>query len=216
MVPGDPGTMAEAVWESLPPEAGIGPGAAARRRFLLTRVRPDDRVLDLGCGLGDDLAALRDAGVTAIGVDVAPTALERAGERHSGLDLRLAEPGKPLPLEDGTVDVVWASEVIEHVVDVTAWLSEVRRVLAPGGRLLLTTPYHGRVQAAIVSLTRFESHFHPLSDHVRFLTRRSLGALLDAFGFDDVRITTIGAIPLLHRTLLAEGRRAGWNTGAAR
>jgi ubiquinone/menaquinone biosynthesis C-methylase UbiE len=52
----------------------------------------------------------------------------------------------PLPFKDNSFDVVWASEVIEHVADTARWLSEVRRVLAPSGRLLVTTPSHGRLR----------------------------------------------------------------------
>ena len=63
----------------------------------------------------------------------------------------------PLPLEDNSFDVVWASEVIEHVADTGRWLSEVRRVLKPGGRLLLTTPSHGRLRVALGGIERFSA-----------------------------------------------------------
>ena len=58
----------------------------------------------------------------------------------------------------------------------------MRRVLKRGGRLLLTVPYHGRFQAAAIALTRFDAHFDPLGQHVRFFTRRSLATTLDARG----------------------------------
>ena len=51
-----------------------------------------------------------------------------------------------------------------------------------GGRILLTVPYHGRVQAAAIALTRFEAHFDPLGQHVRFFTRRSLATVARARG----------------------------------
>jgi 2-polyprenyl-3-methyl-5-hydroxy-6-metoxy-1,4-benzoquinol methylase len=84
------------------------------------------------------------------------------------------------------VDAVWAGEVIEHVVDVAPWLSEVRRVLRPGGTLLLTTPDHGRrtLFALALSPRRFAEHFEPRSDHMRFFSARTLRALLDDLGFD--------------------------------
>ena len=61
-------------------------------------------------------------------------------------------------------------------------------MLKPGGRLLVTVPYHGRVKAALIALTRFERHFDPLGQHLRFFTRRSLAATLDQAGFDAVRV----------------------------
>jgi SAM-dependent methyltransferase len=87
---------------------------------------------------------------------------------------------------------VWCSEVLEHIPDVAGALLEVRRVLKPGGRLLLTVPYHGRLQAAAVALTRFDSHFDPLGQHVRFFTRTSLARTLEASGFAPVEIRKLG------------------------
>jgi hypothetical protein len=53
-------------------------------------------------------------------------------------------------------------------------------------------PYHGRLQAAAVALTRFDSHFDPLGQHVRFFTRTSLARTLEASGFEPVEIRKLG------------------------
>ncbi len=121
---------------------------------------------------------------------MAVEALRRAGERVPGLDRRRWRDGEPLPLHDASVDAVWAGEVIEHVADVAPWLSEVRRVLRPRGRLLLTTPQHGPLTLLrlAASRRRFAEHFEPRSDHVRFYSRRTLRALLDDLGFDVVQL----------------------------
>ncbi len=150
-----------------------------------------------------------------VGVEVARSAVERARAAHPALDVRLAEIDGPLPLADGTVDLVYAGEVIEHVADTAAWLSEVRRVLGPGGTLLLTTPYHGRLKSAAVALTGFERHHDPLGDHLRFYTRRSLRTLLASFGFEAIDVRTAGGPPLLRSSLLASARRAGWRRAGA-
>src|SRR5207248_4950137 len=110
----------------------------------------------------------------AVGADVAEPALERARAAHPGLDFRLVAVDGPLPLEDNNFDMVWASEVIEHVADTARWLSEVRRVLAPGGRLLLTTPSHGRLRLLLGGVERFSP---PLGDHLHLYTRGSLRGL---------------------------------------
>ena len=67
-------------------------------------------------------------------------------------------------------------------------LSEVRRVLRPGGRLAVTAPAHGRATGADVVLRGFERRFDPLSPHLRFFTRRSLRTLLDSLGFETERL----------------------------
>lgn len=183
---------------------------ARRRAWLLARVAPGDRVLDLGAGAGHFAAALLDAGVEVVALDPSPVAVGMARERRPGLDAGVLEVPGPLALPDASVDVVWAGEVLEHVADTAAWLSEVRRVLRAGGRLLLSTPYHGRVKTALLALVRHEQHFDPRGAHLRFYTRRALSELLRDFGFDDVSIATLGGPPLLRDTLLASARRARW------
>ena len=87
---------------------------------------------------------------------------------------------------------MWCSEVLEHVADTAHALLEARRVLRPGGRLLVTVPFHGRVKGAAIALARFERTYDPLGQHVRFYTRRSLAGALAAAGCDDVRVARGG------------------------
>jgi ubiquinone/menaquinone biosynthesis C-methylase UbiE len=170
----------EEVWAQLPRD--LRPEAAARRRaFLLESVRPGDRVLDLGCGDGTFTAALSETGTHPTGADIAEGALERARERHPGADYVRIEPHGPWPFPDAGFDAVWAGEVVEHVADTERWLNEVRRVLRPGGRLLLTTP-------SVAPLRRLRSAPDPRGQHLRFYTRRSLRDLLVDMGFTDVHV----------------------------
>jgi SAM-dependent methyltransferase len=159
-----------------------------RRALLLGEVRPGERVLDLGCGAGRFVAALREAGAEPVGVELAEAALERARANAPGADLRRVADDGSLPLEHASFDLVWCSEVLEHVPDTAHLLLEVRRVLRPGGRLLVTVPDHRRLRTAVIALTRFEAHFDPLGQHVRFYTRRSLATTLEHAGFEDVRV----------------------------
>jgi SAM-dependent methyltransferase len=195
--------LLEAIWESVPP--GTQPERfALRRDWLLERVRPGERVLDLGCGEGWFTAALGEHGARAIGVDVVAEPLRRGRERDPGLDLRLATLDAPLDLDDRCVDVVWAGELIEHLVDVTGWLSEVRRLLPSGGRLLLTTPDHPAqlIRALADDPLAFDEHFDPRSDHLRFFTARTLATLMDDLNFAPATIASDG------ETLFLEAVRA--------
>ncbi len=193
----------EDLWQRLPEQREL-PDFELRRAFLLSQAGAGERALDLGCGGGEFTAVLAEAGVDSVGVEVAPAAVARARERHAGLDFRLARIDDPLPLEDNSFALVWASEVIEHVADTARWLSEVRRVLVPQGRLLLTTPSHGRLPMALFGVERFSD---PLGDHLHLYTRRSLSQLLVEFGFGEVEVRAAGGTPMLRRLLLARGVR---------
>jgi SAM-dependent methyltransferase len=193
----------EELWERLPDDLEP-PDLELRRSFALAHISPSDRVLDLGSGAGDLTGDLQRAAAAVIGVDVAEAALRRARSRHPGLSFLRAEIDGRLPLEDNSFDVVWSSEVIEHVADTARWMSEVRRVLRPGGRLLLTTPSHGRLRLAVGGLERYSA---PLGDHLHLYTAGSLRDLLTDFDFGQVEVRRAGGWPLWRRLLLARAVR---------
>lgn len=158
------------LWELVPENPGPPPQVLVEFVRGLGR---NERVLDLGAGDGR-LTEVLDA-ARLIAADVSPVALERARRRLSA-QTRIVElqPYAPLPFADSSFDLVLCAETVEHVRDVQMLLSEIRRVLCPGGRLALTTPA-GR------PLVRPP---HPLSPHLRLFTRRSLRRLLDELGFE--------------------------------
>jgi SAM-dependent methyltransferase len=95
------------------------------------------RILDVGCGTGANLLMLSKYG-DAEGVDVSEDALSFCHER--GLEQVKLGAAEALPYEDGTFDLVTALDVVEHLDDDLAGLREMRRVLRPGGRVLLFVP----------------------------------------------------------------------------
>jgi 2-polyprenyl-3-methyl-5-hydroxy-6-metoxy-1,4-benzoquinol methylase len=199
----------EAIWERVP--EGLQPADfAVRSRYLLDRVRAGERLLDVGCGEGRFAAELTRAGADVVGIDVAEEPLRRARVRHPGLDVRLVADEGPWDLDDASFDVVWAGEVLEHVLDTAAWLSEVRRVLRSGGSLLVSTPAHGPLTLARLALSKraFAAHFAPRGDHLRFYSRDTLTQLLEEFRFQEIRVRSCGGPPLARRLLLADATRA--------
>jgi SAM-dependent methyltransferase len=193
----------EELWQNLP-DALDPPDRPLRMQFLRAQVAAGERVLDLGCGDGWICAELVGLGAQPLGVEVAPAAVERARRHHPGLEFRLAEIGGELPSEDNAFDVVWASEVIEHVADTARWLSEVRRVLRPQGRLLLTTPNHSRLRLLAGGIGRYSE---PLGDHLHLYVASSLRGLLEGFGFAEIEIRAVGGPPLARRMLTARAVR---------
>ncbi|MCA1566485.1 MAG: class I SAM-dependent methyltransferase [Acidobacteria bacterium] len=121
---------------------------AGRRRILESFVRGivadldlggrrRPRILDVGCGTGANLEMLAQFGATE-GVDVSEDAL--AFCRARGLHQVKLGAAEQLPYEDGSFDLVTALDVVEHLDDDSGGLSEMRRVLRPGGRALLFVP----------------------------------------------------------------------------
>lgn len=215
----------EELWESVP--VGTQPPALElRRSFLLeqlaraaerparslgeTSLSASLRVLDVGCGEGQLTATIADAGYQVLGVDVTEEPLRRARLRHPELELRRVEPAGEWPLADASFDVVWSGETIEHVADTARWLSELRRVLRSGGSLILSTPAHGPLTRLGLALSRqrFERHFDPRADHLRFYTRRTLSRLLEDFGYEQVEVSEAGGMPGARRALLASAVRS--------
>ena len=97
------------------------------------------RVLDAGCGAGQVAEALRTRGAVVSGFDQSAAMLALAAERlGDDIDLRVADLAAPLPYPDAAFDLVVASLSLHYVEDWSAALAEVRRVLAPDGRLLVS------------------------------------------------------------------------------
>jgi ubiquinone/menaquinone biosynthesis C-methylase UbiE len=167
------------------------PDLKRRSRLLADHLHRGQSVLDLGCGAGVFTGLI--AGVVGaenvIGADVARAALQRARNHEPQLRFEQVPFDGPLPFADNSFELVWASEVIEHVADTARWLSELRRTLKPGGKVLITTPAHGRLRLLLGGIGRYSE---PLGDHLHLYDRQTLRQLLEEFGFSEVRVKGLG------------------------
>ncbi len=111
------------------------------RYAFAARLARGKRVLDAGCGAGYGSAELAPAALSVIGIDVAPEAVEfaRSNYQQPNLEFELGSC-TALPHGEGAFDLVVAFEVIEHLENWREFLLEVRRVLAPGGQFVVSTP----------------------------------------------------------------------------
>jgi len=105
--------------------------------------RPEERLLEIGCGMGRYTLLLAQRGYAVEGMDISPSLLGRlrsfAGEGHP-ITLHCADIAEPPPALEGKFDVVLGLFTLHHVHDMAACFGGIRRVLRPGGRVLFLEP----------------------------------------------------------------------------
>jgi O-antigen chain-terminating methyltransferase len=153
-----------------------------RQRFYVPYFSGRRRVLDLGCGRGEFLDLMREAGVGARGIDLSPE--DVAACRAKGLDAEVADLFRYLAgLEDGSLDGIFSSHVVEHVPPLR--LPEMIRLasakLAPGGRIAIETPNPE-------CLAIFASHFYLDPTHRRPVPAPLLAFYLQEAGMGEIRV----------------------------
>jgi ubiquinone/menaquinone biosynthesis C-methylase UbiE len=117
----------------------FGRERAAHLAIELSDLQSGDRLVDVGCGPGIAVRRARAIGAEAIGVDPAQVMLRVARLRwrsDPGIDWRIGT-AESLPVDDRWAQVVWSLATVHHWTDVDAALAEARRVLTPGGRLVV-------------------------------------------------------------------------------
>lgn len=122
--------------------ANWDPGLYAKYADCLKAERPGARVLDIGCGVGQVVARLQEAGFEAHGVDVSEPNITRARQVSERCQLY---DGRRLPFPDGHFAAAGALNVLEHVDEPEAFIRELVRVVEVGGRVVLSSPNFLRV-----------------------------------------------------------------------
>ncbi|MEA2385208.1 MAG: hypothetical protein QOH72_5179 [Solirubrobacteraceae bacterium] len=161
-------------------------------------VRSGARVLDVGCGHGDLCAAAAARGADAVGVDLADGMLAAAREAHPALEFRRAD-AEDLPFPDASFDAALAAFLVNHLPRPERGAAELRRVVAPGGRVAVAmwdrperVEFLGLFDAAMraANINRTLA-FPPGPPAFRFADKGELRALLEGAGLHDVRIAPV-------------------------
>lgn len=160
------------------------------------------RVLDAGCGSGPLATALRDQGAIVSGFDLSLAMVDLARKRlgHDSA-LLVADLAEPLPYEDDTFDVVVSSLALHYLKDWIAPLTEIRRILEPGGRLVVSVPHPAAYMfnyqdRDYFALTQYSEEFE-FDGQKTVLTywHRPLHAMTDAFTEAGFRIEVVSEPP---------------------
>lgn len=180
-----------------------------RRRVLLETLRtldlaPAARILDAGCGSGRNMVELAAFGQVT-GLELAPASIEVARSRDVGEVVAGSLDAMPFP--DATFDLGCCFDVLEHLPDDRAALRELRRVVGPQGRVLLTVPAYPWL---------WSSH-DEINHHYRRYTRRSLLAAAADTGWAPELVTHFNSLLLPaaagHRLVQRLRRRDGLPSG---
>jgi len=168
-------------------------------------LQPGERILDLGCGDGQLTAQLTETGAVVTGVDASAEMVVAARER--GVDA-LEAKAESLPFPDASFDAVFSNAVLHWVRDHDAMMTEVRRVLKPGGRFVAEMGGHGNVAAILVALMAVLARhgYADREDGINYYpTPEVYSRRLSRHGF------TVERIELIPRpTPLQEGGMAAW------
>lgn len=156
--------------------------------------RDHHRIIDLSAGVGVTAKRVSDSYDGQIVCnDISPTCLKIL--RSSGLDtvsFSIDEPDQPFPLPDGSFDCAISLVTIEHLTYPEHFLSETKRILAPGGYLYISAPNYAAPEYALKLLATGRSFHDPLGPiedryeffgHIRYYTYKTLRDYVSSFGF---------------------------------
>jgi SAM-dependent methyltransferase len=194
--------------------------------------------LDLGCGSGQNVLRYAPDGSTIYGIEVSEV-LAKLARKHE-IDVIVANVQGPIPILDETFDAVTSNQVLEHLANTDAFVSESFRLVRPGGIVVHSTEnlssWHN-IAALVLgwqafSLTnvstqasgvgnplanlRTEEPLEPWMQHLRVFSYRGLLELMAAHGFVDVEVRGAGYYPLPSSLAHADPRHAAFLTVVGR
>lgn len=165
------------------------------------------RILDIGCGNGYLCGRLLELGHEVVGIDLSEQGISIARKSYPNARFEVLGAITDVleTLGEKPFDVVVSTEVIEHLYAPRAFVDGCLGALRPGGRLILTTPYHGYLKNLLLSLTNhWDRHANPLWDggHIKLWSRATLTSLLVERGFHRPQFKGAGRLPWMWMTMV--------------
>ena len=177
-----------------------------QRKKLLLKILcklPKGKVLDIGSNNGDTCNEMNNLGFDVTGIDGDLRLVQESKEKYPLIQFVQGNLEEKFPFEDSYFNIIWAGDIIEHLVDTKNFLKEINRILNPEGLLILSTPYHGIIKNIFIALLNFNKHYHPEHEHVRFYTKNTLKNQLNENGFKVKKLFLLGRIKPLAKNMFA-------------
>lgn len=197
-------------WTAQDPESKsyIAPELLRQLRMLGAK-----SVLDAGCGNGSVTGLLAREGLAATGMDRDAGGIAIARAIHPQVRFAVADfTADGASVAGANYDAVVSSEVIEHLYAPHQLARFAWEALKPGGHFIVTTPYHGYLKnLALAVLGKWDHHHTALwhGGHIKFWSRKTLGQLLAAQGFEPVSFRGVGRLPWLWKSMVMTVRKPG-------
>lgn len=194
---------------------------ASRRRHLeraaalVERTNGPVRMLDIGFGDGSALAAAHELGWEVVGVEQAEWRVEATREQQPYADVRSGDVGD-LGAESGSFDVIYSWHVIEHVLDIDAWLASIASLVAADGVVVIGTEsadaLFGRLFRGVFRLLGRTPWPPTSTDHTYWFSAASLRVLLDRAGLQEIETIVYENVPaeIVRQESLGRLRNPRW------
>lgn len=166
------------------------------------------KIADLGSGNGALCHALKAYGLQPVGVEYDAQGCRLSATHYPDIpfyNMGFDDEPKALLDTEGSFDAALATEVIEHLYSPHTLPLFAKKILKPGGYLLISTPYHGYLKNLALSLlNKWDAHHTALwqGGHIKFWSERTLTQLLKDHGFAKLQFCGVGRFPLLWKSMI--------------
>ena len=178
---------------------------------LIDNIAPSN-ILDLGCGNGVLAGKLARKGYSVIGIENSESGINEA--RSMNPDIKFIQASlydDPAQLGLDMYDLIVSKEVIEHLYCPDALVRFADKVLAPDGKLIITTPYYGYLRnLALALFNRWDHHLTPLWDHghIKLFSKKTMCGLLCRNHYKMVKFRGAGNFHFMWKSMVVVAERS--------